>query len=95
MNLMLDIEHLILAKNCKSIIFRMHVIFVYFVRGGFRMKIKYMRKVDTKQIRESAAVSDCTKISCIPKLGSRAQDTKIECAYEIFWIYSTTMRRNS
>ena len=35
-------------EYCKSRIFRMHVIFVYFVRGGFRTKIKCMRKVQSK-----------------------------------------------
>ena len=33
---------------CKSRIFRMHVIFVYFVRSGFCTKIKCMRKVQSK-----------------------------------------------
>ena len=33
---------------CKSRIFRKHVIFVYFVRGGFRTKIKCMRKALSK-----------------------------------------------
>ena len=33
---------------CKSRIFRMHVIFVYFESGGFRMKIECMRKVQSK-----------------------------------------------
>ena len=33
---------------CKSRIFCMHEIFVYFVRGGFRTKIKCMRKVQSK-----------------------------------------------
>ena len=36
------------AQYCKSRIFRMHVIFVYFVRGGFRTKIKCMRKLKSK-----------------------------------------------
>ena len=36
------------STYCKSRIFRMHVIFVYFVRGGFRTKIKCMRKVQSK-----------------------------------------------
>ena len=35
-------------RYCKSRIFRMHVIFVYFVRGSFRTKIKCMRKVQGK-----------------------------------------------
>ena len=58
----------------------MHVIFVYFVRGGFRTKLKCMR--NTKQVRESAAISDCTKIPCV----RNQAHTKID-AYEIFWIY--------
>ena len=39
-----------------------------------------------KQVRESAAVSDCTKFSCVRKVG----ETRIRklSAYEIFWIYS-------
>ena len=36
------------TNYCKSRIFRMHEIFVYFVRGGFRTKIKCMRKVQSK-----------------------------------------------
>ena len=71
---------------CKSRIFCMHVIFVYFVPGGFRTKIKCMRKVQGKS-RESAAVSDCTKISCVRKVGE-PRIRKLS-AYEIFWIYST------
>ena len=40
----------------------------------------------TKQVRESAAVSDCTKISCVRKV----EEPRIRklSAYEIFWIYS-------
>ena len=37
----LDVE----SMYCKSRIFRMHSIFVYFVRGGFRTKIQCIRKV--------------------------------------------------
>ena len=33
---------------CKSRIFRRHVNFVYFVRGGFRTKIKCMQKIQSK-----------------------------------------------
>ena len=40
----------------------------------------------TKQVRESAAVSDCTKISCVRKVGE-PRIRKLS-AYEIFWIYS-------
>ena len=43
---------------CKSRLFRMYVIFVYFVRGGFCTKIKCMRKVQRKSEnpQESATV---------------------------------------
>ena len=37
-------------------------------------------------VRESAAVSDCTKISCVRKVGE-FRIRKLS-AYEIFWIYS-------
>ena len=70
----------------------MHVIFVYFVRGGFRTKIKCIRNWSkgSKQVRESTAVSmvsDCTKISCVRNVGE-PRIRKLS-AYEIFWIYST------
>ena len=77
---------LFVPAYCKSRIFRMHVIFVYFVRDGFRTKIKCMRKAQSKS-RESVAVSDCTKISCVRKVGE-PRIWKFS-AYEIFWIYST------
>ena len=73
-----------MSYYCKSRIFRMHVIFVYFVRGGFRTKIKACKRY--KQVRESAAVSDCTKISCVRKVGEPR--IRKMSAYEIFWIYS-------
>ena len=43
----------------------------------------------TKQVREYAAISDCTKISCIRKV----KEPRIQkmSAYEIFWIYSTSI----
>ena len=43
-----------------------------------------------KQVRDSAAPSDCKKISCIRKVG-KPRIRKLS-AYEIFWIYSTCMR---
>ena len=48
----------ILSKYCKSRIFCMHVIFVYFVHGGFRTKIKCMRTVQSKSenLQRSATV---------------------------------------
>ena len=60
---------------CKSRIFRMQFIFVYFVRDGFRMTIK-MRTKRSKQIREPAAVSVRTKILCVRKVGG-PQHTEI------------------
>ena len=39
---MLNIQH------CKSRIFRMHFIFLYFVRGGFHTKIKCILKIQSK-----------------------------------------------
>ena len=43
---------------CKSRIFRMHVIFVYFVRAAFRTKIKCMQKVQSmpENLQRSATV---------------------------------------
>ena len=45
-----------------------------------------MHAKGTKQVRESAAVSDCTKISCVRKVG--VPRIRKLSAYEIFWIYS-------
>ena len=47
-----------LCKYCKSRIFRMHVIFVYFVCCAFRTKIKCMRKVQSmpENLQRSATV---------------------------------------
>ena len=47
-----------------------------------------MHAIGTKQVRESAAVSDCTKISCVRKVGE-ARIRKLS-AYEIFWIYRSS-----
>ena len=51
-------------KYCKSRIFCIHSIFVFFARSGFRTKIESMRNA-----RKSAAVSGCRKISCVQKVG--------------------------
>ena len=45
-----------------------------------------MHAKGAKQVRESAAVSNCTKISCVRKVGE-LRIRKLS-AYEIFWIYS-------
>ena len=73
------------SNYCKSRIFRMHVIFVYFRMWRLPYENK-MHAKGTKQVRESAVVSDCTKISCVRKL-REARMRKLS-AYEIFWIYS-------
>ena len=78
---------------CRSRIFRMNVIFVYFVRSGFRTNIKIFYDASersTKQVRVSAVVSDCTKISCVRKVGE-PRIRKLS-AYEIFWIHSARLR---
>ena len=46
-----------------------------------------MHAKGTKHARESAAVSDCTKISCVRKVGE-PRIRKLS-GYKIFWIYST------
>ena len=50
---------------------------------------KKMHAKSKKQVRESAAPNDCTKISCIRKVGE-PRIWKLS-AYEIFWIYSTCL----
>ena len=60
---------------CESRTLHMHFIFVYFVRGGYHTK-KKMHTKSSKQVRESAAASNCTKISCVRKVGDH-QHTKI------------------
>ena len=45
-----------------------------------------MHAKGTKQVREAAPVSDCTKGSCVRKVGER-RIRKLS-VYEVFWIYS-------
>ena len=47
-----------------------------------------MHTKNSKQVSESAAVSGCTKISCVRKAG--VPRIRKFSAYEIFWIYSTS-----
>ena len=71
---------------CKSRIFRMQYFFCIFRTR----RLPYENKLDakgTKQVRVSAAISDCTKISCVRKVGEPRR-RKLN-AYKIFWIYST------
>ena len=46
-----------------------------------------MHAKGTKQVRKSAAVSDCTKISGVRTVG--VPRIRKLSAYEIFWIYSS------
>ena len=70
---------------CKSRIFHMHFIFVYFVRGGFRPKTKCMLKVHSKSEypHRSAAVQNFHAYQ-----RSEVPSTRKFSANEIFWIYS-------
>ena len=45
-----------------------------------------MHAKGTKQVRESVAVSNCMKISCVRKV--REPRIRKLSAYEIFWIYN-------
>ena len=63
----------------------MHVIFAYFARDGFGTKIKCLWNVQSKS-DTVAAVSACTKISCVRKF--REPGIRKLSVYEIFWIYS-------
>ena len=78
------IMHVILY--CKSRIFRMHFIFVYFVRGSFRTKIKCKLKIQSKSENPhpSAAVR---KFHAYERSGGPRM--RKFSAYEIFWIYSS------
>ena len=66
--------HVSRKQYCKSRIFRMHFISsISYAAASVRNK---MRTKNSKQVRESAAISGCTKISCIRKVGG-PKDTKI------------------
>ena len=73
----------------KSRIFRVHVRIFRMRRLPYENK---MHAKGTKQVRESAAVSDSTKISCARKVGE-PRIRKLS-AHEIFWIYSKWIRTN-
>ena len=77
-------NHLVPPLYCKCRIFRMHFIFVDFVRGGFCTKIKCTRKIQSKSEnpQRPAAVRKfhAYERSEVPNLQKFS-------AYEIFWIY--------
>ena len=78
-----------LLKYCKSRLFHMHVIFLYFVRGGFRAKQNACgRYKASHRIRSSHQISDCSKISCVQEVGEPR--IRKMSAYELFWICSRT-----
>ena len=74
---------LVIQNNCcKSRIFRMLFVFVYFIRGGFRTKIPCIRvgcdrliRIEDQRLYERLEVPNIRKFS----------------AHEIFWIYSTAV----
>ena len=72
-------------KYFKSIIFRMHAIFVLFrlLRPPYENKI---HATGTGQVRETATVCDYTKVSCDQKVAEPR--IRILCAFEIFCINS-------
>ena len=82
----LQTKNVFTLDHCKSRIFRIHVIFVYSVRGGFRTKIKCIRKVRSKwkNPQQSTAVR---KFRVYERLV--VPSIRKFSAYEIFWIYST------
>ena len=66
-------------------------IFVYFVRGGFRTKIKCVRKLKSKSEHAGNLQSPATvrKFHAYGKVGEpRIRKLSV---YEIFWIYSMYM----
>ena len=72
---------------CKSRIFHAHFIFVYFVHGGFRTKMKCVLILQNK-------AENLQRLAAVRKLHAfeRSEVTRIRTlsAYEIFWIYSTS-----
>ena len=64
----------------------MHFIFVYFVRGGFRTKIKCIQKVQSKSEGQHSEQYENFMGTGPRKVGGPKR-AKIS-AHEIFWIYS-------
>ena len=77
---------------CKSRVFRMHFIFVYFVHGGFRTKIKCILKIESKSENPQRPAAErkfhAYERSGVPRI------RKFN-AYIIFWIYSKKIKRKS
>ena len=71
---------------CKSRIFRMHVIFVYFVRGSFRTKVKCTRKVHSQEehLHRSATVQ---KFHAYERLESPGYENWVRTKYSGFTVY--------
>ena len=74
---------------CKSRIFRRHVIFVYFVRGGFGTKIKCIRKVQSKSgnPQRSATVR---KFHASERSESPGYENWVRTKYSGFTVYTYT-----
>ena len=75
---------------CKSRIFRNHVIFVYFVRGGFRTKTKCILNIQSKSENPQQLVA-VRKFHAYEM--SRVPRTRKFSVNEIFWSYSICIGR--
>ena len=75
------------AKYCKFRIFCAHVIFVYFARGGFRTKIKCMRKVQSKSenLKWSATAR---KLHAYKRFESPGYENSVRTKYSGFTVAS-------
>ena len=73
------------SDYCKSRIFRMHFIFVYFVRSGFRTKIKCILKIQSKSAnpQRSAAVR---KFHAYERRGSQGYENLVRTKYSGFTV---------
>ena len=74
---------------CKSRIFRRHVIFVYFVRGGFRTKIKCTQKVQSKSENPQRSAT-VRKFHVYERLESPRHENWVRTKYSGFTVNDTT-----
>ena len=72
---------------CKSRIFRMHVIFVYFVRAAFRTKIKCMRKVQSMPENQQRSAT-VRKFHAYERSESPGYENWVRTKYSGFTVYS-------
>ena len=83
------------SQYCKSRTFRLRFIFVYFVCGGFRTKIKCVLRLNLQSKAQNpqrlAAVREVHSYerSEVTSKGRRSPANEKFSAYENIWIYST------